>query len=216
MQINFLGDSITAGAGAGVPEKMFSYLVCKHFNAQENNFGVCGTRISRQVRKTLNPDDEYFLTRAVQMPKNADFTFVMGGTNDFGHGDAIIGKKNDTDPYTFYGAFYELVKYFSDNFSLEKICFIIPLPRVDQDCRLGDGSKEMEGGTLAEYIQIEKEILNEFHIEYLDLSDIFPVPTSSTGDKYTVDGLHPNPKGYELIANKLIDYLNKKLKIERK
>lgn len=207
MKINFLGDSITEGAGAGVPEKMFTYLVCKRFNAEELNFGKSGTRIARQVRKTLNPDDEYFLTRAVKMPADADFTFVFGGTNDYGHGDAKLGSFGDRDDYTFYGAFHNLVAYLVGAFPKNRLCFILPLPRYDQDNPYGDGSKETAGATLAEYIRAEKEVLEYYGVEYLDLSADFPVPVTDTGDDLTVDGLHPNPKGYRLIADRLIFYL---------
>ena len=31
-----------------------------------------------------------------------------------------------------------------------------------------------------------------------------------TGDEYTVDGLHPNDNGYELLANIVCDYLARK------
>ena len=34
--------------------------------------------------------------------------FVFGGTNDYGHGDAPLGKQGDNDPLTFYGALYDL------------------------------------------------------------------------------------------------------------
>ncbi len=210
MKINFLGDSITEGAGAGVPENMYSYLVCKHFGAEELNFGKCGTRIARQVRKTLNPDDEYFMTRAVQMPTDADFTFVFGGTNDYGHGDAKLGVMGDTDPYTFYGAFEELTAYLTRRFAKEKLCFILPLPRYDQDNLLGDGSKEFPCAPLSTYIAIEKEILEKYGVDYLDLSADFPQPQEFGASELTVDGLHPNPKGYRLLADRLIAYLQKK------
>ncbi len=210
MKINFLGDSITEGAGAGVPENMYSYLVCKHFHAEELLFGKGGTRIARQVRKTLNPDDEYFLTRAVKMPTDADFTFVFGGTNDYGHGDALLGTLGDGNGYTFYGAFEELVRYLTENFPKEKLCFIMPLPRFDQDNLLGDGSKEFPVAPLSTYIAIEKEILEKYEVEYLDLAADFPVPQECGESELTVDGLHPNPKGYRLIADRLIAYLEGK------
>ncbi len=210
MRINFLGDSITEGAGAGKVENMYSYLVCKHFGAEELLFGKCGTRIARQVRKTDNPDDEYFLTRAVKMPTDVDFTFVFGGTNDYGHGDAKLGERGDKNGYTFYGAFEELVTYLLENFPKEKLCFIMPLPRFDQDNLLGDGSKEFPCAPLSTYVAIEKEILDDYGIDYLDLAADFPVPQVAAETDLTVDGLHPNPKGYRLLADRVIAYLQKK------
>ncbi len=210
MKINFLGDSITEGAGAEIPENMYSYLVCKRFGAEELLFGKSGTRIARQARKTLNPDDEYFLTRAIKMPVDADFTFVFGGTNDYGHGDAKLGSKGERDGYAFYGAFEELVSYLTARFPKEKLCFIMPLPRFDQENVFGDGSKEFPCAPLSAYITVEKEILDDYGVDYLDLSNDFPIPHTCGETEFTVDGLHPNPKGYRLIADRIIAYLEKK------
>ena len=111
MKINFLGDSITEGALAGHIEKRYTTLVANALGAEECNFGVSGTRIAKQVRRTINPDDDVYMCRAVKMPQDANFTFVFGGTNDYGHGDAKMGTMDDRDPYTFYGAMHELVSY---------------------------------------------------------------------------------------------------------
>lgn len=211
MKINFLGDSITEGAGAEIPENMYTYLVCKHFNAEELNFGKSGTRIARQVKKTDSSYEEYFMLRAVKMPTDADFTFVFGGTNDYGHGDAKIGEFVSTDNYTFYGAFKELVAYLVENFPKEKLCFILPLPRYNQDDLLGDGYKDEPIAPLSRYIQAEKEVLEYFGVDYLDLSDSFYVPTEPNNTGLFVDGLHPNPNGYKVIADRLIAYLEQKL-----
>ena len=128
MKINFLGDSITQGAGAELPENRYTTLVARYFNGEENNYGVGGTRIARQVKRTNNPDDDVFILRAVMMQ------------NDYGHGDAKLGTFEDRDEYTFYGAFHTLVAYLAENFPKEKLCFILPIPRYDQDNLYGDGS----------------------------------------------------------------------------
>ena len=82
MKINFLGDSITEGALADTLEGRYTTLVANHFGAEECNFGVSGTRIAKQRKRTNNPDDDIFMCRAVKLPTDADFTFVFGGTND--------------------------------------------------------------------------------------------------------------------------------------
>ncbi len=207
MQINFLGDSITAGAGAGVPEKMYTYLVCRHFGAQENNFGVGGTRIApKSVPSQDVKQDETFLQRAKTMP-DADFTFVFGGTNDYGHGDAPLGQLGDREPNTFCGALWELCTYLLGRFPREKLCFILPLHRVNEDDPCGDGSKTVPGGVLSEYVDAIVKTLQHFQIEYIDFDDVF---TMEALDLLTVDGLHPNPEGYQLIAHRLCRYLEEK------
>ncbi len=211
MKFNFLGDSMTEGAGAGVPENMYSYLVCKRFGAEELLFGKSGTRIARQHRRTDPLDDEYFMTRAINMPTDADFTFVLGGTNDYGHGDAPLGERGDKDGYTFYGAFEELVAYLTAHFPKERLCFLLPLPRFGQeDARGEDGRKEIPVAPLSCYVAVEKEILERYGVEYLDFSADFPLPQTRGETALTVDGLHPNPKGYRILAERVIAYLEKK------
>lgn len=210
MKINFLGDSITQGAGAEGHENMYTYLTAKHFNAEECNYGVGGTRIAKQVKRTLNPDDDVFMCRAVKLPTDADFTFVFGGTNDYGHGDAKLGTFEDRDNYTFYGAMHELVAYMVATFPKEKLCFILPIPRFDQDNPYGDGSKDVPMAPMSAYIQAEKEVLDYYGVEYLDLTDKYHVPTAPAYDDLFGDGLHPNPKGHKLLADCLIEYLESK------
>ena len=210
MKINFLGDSITQGAGAEGHDNMYTYLTAKYFNAEECNYGVGGTRIAKQLKRTLNPDIDVFMRRAVKLPTDADFTFVFGGTNDYGHGDAKLGCFEDRDNYTFYGAMHELVAYMVATVPKDKLCFILPIPRYDQDNPYGDGSKDVPMAPMSTYIQAEKEVLDFYGVEYLDLTDKFYVPTAPDYSELFADGLHPNPKGHKLLADCLIDYLKKK------
>ena len=48
MKINFLGDSITEGAGASSVENRYVNLVGAKFGAKVCNYGVGGTRLARQ------------------------------------------------------------------------------------------------------------------------------------------------------------------------
>jgi hypothetical protein len=69
MKINFLGDSITRGAGLDNPADKYSTLVAKYFGAEECNYGVGGTRIARQRNCINDYDENIFMHRAVQMEK---------------------------------------------------------------------------------------------------------------------------------------------------
>ena len=211
MRINFLGDSITAGASAETLDGRYSSLVAKAFGAEEYNFGIGGTRIARQAEIKDYVDDKHFLTRAIQMPTDADFTFVFGGTNDYGHGDAKLGVFEDTNPYTFYGAMRELTAYMVGRFPKNKLCFILPIHRYGEDNPYGDGRKEEAGAPLSVYVEAEKKVLDEYGVEYLDLSDRFYIPTVNTDDgNLYKDGLHPNAKGHKVLAECLIEYLKNK------
>ena len=211
MKINFLGDSITRGAGLDNPADKYSTLVAKYFGAEECNYGVGGTRIARQRNCINDYDENVFMHRAVQMEKNADFTFVFGGTNDYGHGDVKLGCFDDRDVYTFYGAFHELIAYMVSSFSKGRLCFILPIPRYNQDNPHGEGGIKQEPvGDLSTYIEAEKQVLAYYGVEYLDLSDKFYVPTAPNGSKLFLDGLHPNAAGHQVLADSLIAYLKNK------
>ena len=215
MKINFLGDSITAGAGATTVENRYVSLVGEKLNCVANNFGVCGTRIAKQKTPSSEPIfDEDFYTRALTMDKDADFVFVFGGTNDYGHGDAPIGELEDKTQYTFAGAFNCLLNYLIETYGKSKLCYILPLPRYNQENLYGEGLKKEESFPLPKYIEYERIILEKNGVDFLELSNIFPVPSVNTGDELTMDGLHPNDIGHKIIAEKVVTYLKCKLKID--
>ena len=50
--INFLGDSITEGYGASVPQKCFVKQIEEETGAICNNYGIGGTRIAKQIKSS--------------------------------------------------------------------------------------------------------------------------------------------------------------------
>lgn len=215
MKINFLGDSITAGAWLTSPDDKYTVLLCKKLGAIENNYGISATRIARQTKPSEDRSfDQDFLSRLDNLDKTADFTFIFGGTNDYGHGDAPLGNMEDETPYTFYGAMNIMTKYLTESFGRNKLCYILPLPRFDENNRRGGhGCKEKEANTLEEYREAIREVALKNGVDLLDLNDLFPVPKAQEADELTADGLHPNARGHKLIADRLYEYLTKKLNL---
>lgn len=213
MKINFLGDSITAGARIASHEDTYTCLLCKKLNAVENNYGISATRIARQTKPSADPGfDRDFLSRIDRLNPKADFTFVFGGTNDYGHGDAPFGSITDETPYTFYGALNILSERLTKEFGKDKICFVLPLSRYNEDDPHGDGGcKKTGGGTLSEYREAIKAVAMKYGIDVLDFSDKFPVPRAACADELTADGLHPNEKGHRILADGMYLYLKKKM-----
>ena len=94
-KINFLGDSITQGVGASDADHVYHQVLKKSAGlAEARNYGLSGTRIARQQHPTeYEPSfDRDFCMRAAEMDPDADAVVVFGGTNDFGHGDAPLGR----------------------------------------------------------------------------------------------------------------------------
>lgn len=207
-KIAFLGDSITAGAWV-TKEEIYLSRVGTALCVQVQNLGVSGTRIARQSHHVaLHPDafDEEFIVRAKRIDKDADFVFVFGGTNDYGHGDADLGEFGDNTPYTFFGAAKMLADYLVAMFGRERLCFILPLPRVGEEKPDGEGApiKTKTVGPLVLYIRALKEVLDSMQIDYIDLRDKFPPEKLPM---LTADGLHPNAEGHKIIADEVIKYL---------
>lgn len=209
MKISFLGDSITEGCGASEQGKNYVSLVGKKLNVKTRNYGIGGTRIAKNKSlSVLHAWDMYFLSRFDFIDKDSDFLFVFGGTNDYGHGDAEMGNATDNADLTFCGALNNLIEKCIKQFGKDKVCFILPLRRY------GDEIKNSNGYILKDYVDVFKNVLDEKGIDYIDLYDSgLPLPKSDTGDEWTVDGLHPNDKGHEYIANIIVEYLKKKVKL---
>ncbi len=149
----------------------------------------------------------YFKSRVDFIDKNSDFVFVFGGTNDYGHGDADFGQETDRTDNTFCGALNILADKLLLKFGKDKLCFILPCRRYD------DERKNMHGKTLKDYVDTIRNIVVRKGVDYIDLyNNFFPQPITNQGDTYTVDGLHPNDYGHKCLAEVLEKYLKEKQK----
>ena len=213
MKINFLGDSITQGAGASCLETKYVSMVGQILGCEARNYGEGGTRIAKQtVPSELDIYDRDFLMRVEGMSEDADLVFVFGGTNDYGHGDAPLGEIDSMDEYTFCGAVNSLIEKLSARYGKEKLHFILPLHRYNEDNVYGEGNKTKAGAPLSVYVSLLKEILQKHGIPSLDFGKEFPIPATNDGsDGLTVDGLHPNDKGHRILAEKICEYIRAKI-----
>ncbi len=207
-KINFLGDSITEGAGTSSHDKMFTMLIEREYGAICQNYGIGGTRIARQKTPTEEKWDRDFISRVPEMDNDADIVVVFGGTNDFGHGDAPLGTMNDRTPYTFYGALHCLYTALTEKYPDVPVVILTPLHRLNEDSPKGD-NKPAPVGTLKEYVNIIREVAEYYSLPVLDLfkeSGLQPkIPVIQ--QKYVPDGLHPNDAGNEILAHKIARFL---------
>lgn len=208
MKVSFLGDSITEGCGASEFGKGYVEVLGKRMCIEVNNYGIGGTRIAKQ-KKLTHPHafDMYFKSRVDFIDKSSDFVFVFGGTNDYGHGDADFGQETDRTDNTFCGALNLLTDNLLLKFDKDKLCFILPCRRYE------DERTNMHGKTLKDYVDAIRDIVTKKGIDYIDLyNQFFPQPVTNQGDMYTVDGLHPNDYGHKCLAEVLEKYLKEKQK----
>lgn len=207
MIIDFLGDSITEGAGASSMDNCFVSQTGKLLNAKANNYGISGTRIARQKGVTQpHIFDMHFPSRMDFLDRNADVIVVMGGTNDFGHGNADFGEMSDYTTDTFCGAFNVLTNGLMRTYGRKKLLFVLPLHRFTEDDK-----NPVTGKILKDYVDAEREILKNKGIKYLDLfcDEQLPKPEKAGQSEFFADGLHPNDKGHRLLAEKVADFIRK-------
>ncbi len=206
--INFLGDSITAGSGT---DKIFFQIIEEKYGLKKaNGYGIGGTRIARQQSPSVEPVwDEYFASRVDGMDENADVVFVFGGTNDYGHGDAPLGKSGDKTPDTFYGACYDLYLKLTQKYVGKTVVIATPIHRLNEDNVYGEGNKAEATGTLKDYVEIIKEVAEYFALPVCDLYSISGIQPNIPFNReaYTEDGLHPNRNGHELMAERIAGFL---------
>lgn len=200
-KINFLGDSITEGHGTSCIEKNYVSVFGQLSGSTVRNYGIGGTRISRQTTPSENPRyDLDFISRVEEMDPDADIIVVFGGTNDFGHGDAELGTFESRDVYTFYGAMHTLCTDLINKYPKAEIVFMTPLRRL---------SWVHQDNTLTDYVNIIKEVAGYYALPVLDLyntSGLQP-EVEVIKDLYMPDGLHPGDAGAEKIAKRLLGFL---------
>ena len=195
-----LGDSITEGACASKKENSFVDLLNSKYHLKTLNYGIGGTRISRQedVSEWTIFDYDYNL-RLTLIPKNIDVLIVFGGTNDFGHGKAPFEGNTE---YSFKGALNILYDRIDEKYKGKEIVIITPLQREDQQLSLC-------GLPLIDYVnEIKRQAKNHnYHILDLYEDKDFKAGSKEFKENIFEDGLHPNDSGHALIAKKIYEYL---------
>ena len=208
-KINFLGDSITFGSGVADPENIFWNVIARENGAVCRGYGIGGTRIARKRVPSADPVfDQDFVSRVETMDPDADAVVVLGGTNDFGHGDAPLGRMEDRSPYTFYGAMHLLCQALLTRYPNAKLVIMTPLHRLSEDVTVNEIglplSTNLEG-----FVEIEKEVARHYGIPVLDafaMSGMQPkVPVIQ--QMFMPDGLHPNDAGHKKMAELLTGFL---------
>lgn len=202
-KINFLGDSITEGHGTSGEAAWFCTKIAKKYGAVCRNYGIGGTRIAKQSVPDICPEwDRDFIDRVDIMDADADIVVVFGGTNDFGHGDAPIGRMSDRSPYTFYGALHTLYTKLIEKYPASRILVLTPLHRTQEDSLRGDGRKQYDVGTLYDYVAVIREVAEYYSLPVLDLFKVSGLQpkVGIIKEKYVPDGLHPNDDGHTVLA----------------
>ena len=217
MKVNFLGDSITEGAGVVDQQNRYDYRLAAMCQLSAiNSYGISGSRLAHQIHPSETPRyDLCFCGRAYDMDTSADMVVVFGGVNDYIHGDAPFGEVGDTTPATFCGGVYFLMNYLRQAYAGKPIVFMTParcfLRKEVDDLVVSTHARKRPGigKPLRPYVDAILETAKLFNIPAMDLyNDLGLDPHDpEIFDTYTMDGLHFNDAGHAVIAQKLKDFI---------
>jgi lysophospholipase L1-like esterase len=210
-KVNFLGDSSTQGVGVKDPAKRYPDRLAARYGLIVRTYGIRRTRIARQHVPSEDPaKDLDFCGRVAGMDDDADLVLVFGGTNDYGHGDAPLGRFGDRTVYTFYGALHVLYSSLLEKYPGALIFVMTPLHRLGEENPKGDGIKERVSGTLRDYVNIIREVAEYYSLPVLDLFSVSGLQPAvpAIRERYIPDGLHPNDAGHRVLADRIVGFLS--------
>ena len=212
--ISFLGDSNTAGRNVADKENnRFDNVIFKKCKLKRvNNYGISGTRIAHQTFPSPKArHDGSFCTRAWDMDPQSDIIVVMGGSNDYGHGDAPLGKPGDTTRATFCGAVEHLCALLKELYPNALVVFLTP-PHAKGDALPSTDPLKAhcpEKRILVEYVDMILKIVPKYGFPVFDMFRNLGIDFNNPDDyeKYSIDGLHFNDVGNHAIADAIIKFL---------
>ena len=216
LKVNFLGDSITEGAGVEDQKNRFDNRLAAMCQLPViHSYGISGSRLAHQIHPSDNPRyDLCFCGRAYDMDSTADMVVVFGGVNDYIHGDAPFGELGDTTPATYCGGVYFLMNYLREAYPGKPVIFMTParcfLRKEVDDRVVSTHAKKRPGGKpLRAYVDVILETAKQFQIPALDLYNNLGLDPHDPEifDTYTMDGLHFNDAGHAVIAKKLKEFI---------
>lgn len=135
---------------------------------------------------------------------------IEHGVNDYLAGVPLDNKQDPYDVYSFGGALRYSLEQLMGSYPDMRILLVTPTfcwyKFTEQDCTQIDFGH----GILEDYVELELYIAQEYGVEILDNyhnSAIQPGESYEEWQVYTVDGVHLNEVGRELIAGRIVDYI---------
>lgn len=191
-KINVIGDSIVQGSYGN-----FVNVIGQILNLSTvRNYGVGGSCLA-----SSSVDQQYppAVTRYVNMDNDADIVLVHAGTNDYS-GQIPLGDADSTDITTFNGALNVLMSGLREKYPTALIIFDSILHRYN------DGALTIKA---SDYRQaIENRCLAN-HIVFYDCYKYsgFDFVKGYYDHILTVDGLHPNQAGADILGRKIAGFI---------
>lgn len=193
----FMGDSLTNNIGTYTAKAYFDYIK-EWFSTTNTVDGQNGTRIRDDGVDTARA----MSIRYTNLSNDADIVVVWGGTNDAQSAtNGTLGIFGDTSPTTLYGAMKTLCDGLLTKYPDKLIIFMLPY----------------KNNAIANRPVLEAmiKVLQDHSIPYLDLYAMGGINPNNAAQKakYLLeDNVHLNAKGHELVANRLVGFINSLIK----
>lgn len=217
-KIAMIGDSITAGVGAGDNSKRYTTVLAGLLGATEVNLGASGTVLCTGGHRGCNIGK---LTAA--NINGCSAVTIMMGINDWDQAKTNyykLGEYGTTDTSTIYGAVDMWCKRIvelreTSGFENTKFFFVTPIITSWNNSVGGsnwDQNKtNIHGFKLRDICQAIINVCADYKIPVLDMNKYSGIyynsATDNTTSTYFGDGIHPNAAGHGQIASVLKDYL---------
>ena len=211
-KVAFLGDSIS-NKDNDYASKNWNEIISEKLSLTVTNWeGRDGSTIS-----ATSFGSEPMCNRYVDLDDDADLVFVWGGTNDFGFSGVSKGTMfqedgvtPNKDTNTWYGAINTLLEGLLIKYSNKDTTIILmtPMPRSENPSLTG--VVKDTGMTLREMSDVMIECAKYYSIPILDLNSKSRLPfyIQAIRSTFSVDGLHPNDKGHQVLAQTILGFLN--------
>jgi lysophospholipase L1-like esterase len=208
---NVIGDSITEHNFR--TNKNYHDYIKDKIGCTVNNYGISGTGYF--TPSTSGGTNAIYQRISTMAP--AELITVFAGTNDWGEvGKTFaMGALGDTNgSVSFYGSVDSTLSQLIAKYPTKTIAAFTPLPRSTSWGNTGTNSA---GVTLQQVADAVKYVCNKYSIPCLDLnrnSNSAPWNTDSNNYYFTApgnttpDGLHPNDALHQLLADKILPFLN--------
>lgn len=136
----------------------------------------------------------------------ADTITILAGTNDFTL-DVPVGeiKEEGFDKTTYLGAYQTLIERIQKANPDAEIYLITPLQRDNAGYDIH--TVNPSGHQLIDYVNGVKRLGEKYGLPVIDLYHNSAIQMD-TLEEYTVDGLHPNNKGFEVMAAEMLEVIN--------
>ena len=161
----------------------------------------------------------YFYERLNELSQinfeKVEILLLEHGTNDYNCGQLVDSIEDPFDITTYGGALRTTITMLQKRFPDLRIILVSPT-YCEFEGTVNAKCTEMDfgGGILEEYVKVQKQIANEYGVEWIDLyysSGIW----SDTIDIYTFDKLHLTTEGQQLIGDFISDYLENNPEISK-